>query len=494
MMEMHKVDFSGACALVIGIASYQHVRPLPKVDDAKAISEVLLDNELCGYGKVTTLEEEKATKQAILHELDELANEPTKTAVLIYFSGHGGRIDEGEYQGQYLLPVEAIYSSDAELARTAIDGKLLTEKLGGIAKRTRQLTVILDCCHAGVLVEDEAVAKDLTVVGMHPGLSPGFLEKEILGKAQVILAAAIDKAYVYQDDQYGAFTKHLLNGLRGEAGGSGGIIRVTELYNYIQERLASEKAKQRPFFKAAFEIDYPIVRHLGSKAGSGITITTGLEVLSRLIGESALVRQMVSNIKNNLEAEREQINSVALLKSLHDRLHELQAHDFREIQREQELLPAIARAWPNLTNLADWVKSRAEVLRSIATMVYPEEEAMEWVDELVERGRATPSGRSASRRERGRRRGIGAQSRAEHASSAGQHGPSEGDSRDEAARAIWRADEDWRGDGAGGGRRERRAYLYHGRTGPGPIRSRDHRLDGTARSLAGDRRGSEPDR
>lgn len=102
-----------------------------------------------------------------------------------------------------------------------------------------------------------------------------------------------------------------------------------------------------------------------------------------MIGESALVRQMVSNIKNNLEAEREQINSVALLKSLHDRLHELQAHDFREIQREQELLPAIARAWPNLTNLADWVKSRAEVLRSIATMVYPEEEAMEWVDELV---------------------------------------------------------------------------------------------------------------
>ena len=170
---------------------------------------------------------------------------------------------------QYLLPVEAVYEPHAELARTAIDGKLLTEKLEGIAKRTKQLTVILDCCHAGGLVEDEAVAKDLTVVGMQPGLSPGFLEKEILGKAQVILAAAIDKAYVYQDDQHGAFTKHLLNGLRGEAGGSGGIIRVTELYNDVEERLASEKAKQHPFFKAAFEKDYAIARHLGGKSRMG---------------------------------------------------------------------------------------------------------------------------------------------------------------------------------------------------------------------------------
>ena len=119
---------------------------------------MLRHNDLCGYGKVTTLEEEKATKQAILDELDELAKEPTKTAVLIYFSGHGGRIEEGEYRGQYLLPVEAVYEPHAELARTAIDGKLLTEKL----EKASPLRKTVDghpqlLPHAGGLVpEDEA--------------------------------------------------------------------------------------------------------------------------------------------------------------------------------------------------------------------------------------------------------------------------------------------------------------------------------------------------
>ena len=174
-----------------------------------------------------------------------------------------------------------------------------------------------------------------------------------------------------------------MNGLRGEAGGSGGIIRVTELYNYVEERLASEKAKQHPFFKAAFEKDYAIARHLGGKSGWGVAIASALEVLSRLIDEKPDVRQMVSAIKNKLEAERAQVKNVAFLKSLHDRLHDLQAYDFPEILREQELLPSVARAWPNLTNMSDWVKTRAEMLRPFAITVYPEKGAAEWVDELV---------------------------------------------------------------------------------------------------------------
>src|SRR5205807_10532628 len=90
MMAELQIDFSGARALVIGIATYAHIGRLPKVDDAKDMAAVMRDPEYCGYGAVKVLEEDQATKEAILAELRALARvETPMPGVLIYFSGHG---------------------------------------------------------------------------------------------------------------------------------------------------------------------------------------------------------------------------------------------------------------------------------------------------------------------------------------------------------------------------------------------------------------------
>src|SRR5437763_15457852 len=110
-------------ALVIGIAKYQNLRKLPYVEDAKDIAALLMDTGYCGYpaAHVRLLEETQATRSAILEGLAELAEKAgQKSTVFISFSGHGGQIKEEPHKGQYLLPIEAVYPADDDLARTAI--------------------------------------------------------------------------------------------------------------------------------------------------------------------------------------------------------------------------------------------------------------------------------------------------------------------------------------------------------------------------------------
>src|SRR5436190_1989850 len=149
---MPSVD--NAHALVIGIADYQHIRKLPRVQDAQAIASLLKDPQRCGFPatNVQLLEEEHATRPAIsgaLAALRERAN--ASSTVVIYFSGHGGRIEEGELAGQYLLPVDTVYPADADLARTALSGTEFAAALRAIP--ARKVLVILDCCHAGGIGE-----------------------------------------------------------------------------------------------------------------------------------------------------------------------------------------------------------------------------------------------------------------------------------------------------------------------------------------------------
>ena len=145
---------------------------------------------------------------------------------------------------------------------------------------------------------------------------------------------------------------------------------------------------------------------------------------------------------NALEANALRSRTWRFLKSLHDRLHDLQAYDFPEILREQELLPSVARAWPNLTNMSDWVKTRAEMLRPFAITVYPEKGAAEWVDELVSAAELLHQGalhRNADESETEYMRF----NRVLGTRRPGQHGPSGRDSPDETARAVRRADAGW---------------------------------------------------
>jgi hypothetical protein len=217
----------------------------------------LTDADRCGYpaANVHTLLDEAATGEAIRRELADLAARtgPVSTAV-VYFSGHGGQVTGGPHAGDYLLPVDAVYPDDAELARTALPGGELTAALNAIP--ARKVWVVLDCCHAGGIGRP----RQLTAAPVRPGLSDTFYDALRAGRGRVVFASsrADELSWVPAGSEYGLFTRHLLDGLRGGAGGADGFVRVFDLFEYVQPRVTTDQPGQHPVFKAELEDNFAV--------------------------------------------------------------------------------------------------------------------------------------------------------------------------------------------------------------------------------------------
>jgi uncharacterized caspase-like protein len=250
--------FADAHALVVGIAAYRHLKLLPKTvrNDATAVARAFADPNVGAYdpARVRTLLDEEATGSALRAALADLARAANdRSTVLIYFSGHGGRLAAGDY----LLPVDTVYPDEAAVAQSALSAADFTTALRAI--RARRLVVILDCCHAGGIGE----TKDFK-----SGLSSPTLEQLQAGFGRVILASSLgaEVSWVRPGDEHSLFTRHLLAGLRGGAPAPDGLVRIFDLFHYLQPRVTADQTNQHPLLKAEVGENFPIALCLGGKA------------------------------------------------------------------------------------------------------------------------------------------------------------------------------------------------------------------------------------
>jgi hypothetical protein len=263
------VDLHGA-ALVVGVSAYQRIAPLPPARDADDVAAALRDPALCGYAgeRVELRVDADATRAAVLDGLDRLAARAGPDAsVFIYFSGHGGRVEDGPLADCYFMTVEASWRSPEELARTAISGRELSQRLRAIP--AARVTVVLDCCRAGGLAEPKDAAPAPSGPALAPGLPPQALAALARGRGRAVLAASLADGFAYAATagrRDSVFTHHLLEGLRGGAGGTGGVIRVCDLFDYVQRHVAAEVPQQRPVFKAELEENYALALYRGGEA------------------------------------------------------------------------------------------------------------------------------------------------------------------------------------------------------------------------------------
>jgi hypothetical protein len=252
-------------ALVAGVSGYRRIRTLPAVKDVEDVAAVLRDRALCGFApsKVEVLREDAATRTALLDALERLVQTARpSSSVFVYFSGHGGRIQSGPAADCYLMPYEGAWASPDDLVQTALSGKVLSERLRAIP--ARRVTVVLDCCRAAGLVEpkgDDAPALD-------PRMPPDALAPLAEGRGRAVLAAsrADGVSLAVEGRRDSVFTEHLVAGLRGAATGTGGVIRVCDLFHYVQQKVIAEFPDQRPVFKADLEENYALALYKGGEA------------------------------------------------------------------------------------------------------------------------------------------------------------------------------------------------------------------------------------
>lgn len=346
---MTNQTFANGYALLIGVGADLPVT----VKDATAVRDVLLDPSRAAYPpeQVKLLTESSATRQEILNAFDQIiaqVNQNPDATVIIYYSGHGGRIKRtNEY---FLVP----YGYDPSHRRdTAISGLEFTQKIEAI--QARKLIVLLDCCHAGGV----PAPKEAGETFVKSPVPPELLNVLGTGSGRVVIASSREDEYSYTGQPYSAFTDCLLEALQGKAAvNKDGYARILDVMIYLFDQVPNRASgSQHPFVNKVLDLgdNFPLCYYAGgSKFLPGEALTP--EVIPTTTGLTAGQKRRLEHKRDTLQAEWD-IRSEKLKRMQADLA--IEAGTAVKFQLEKQLLYEEAR----LARLGDELDEIEEVLQ-----------------------------------------------------------------------------------------------------------------------------------
>lgn len=249
-------SFHNGHALVVGISRYLHTTPLSfnVVTDAIDFAQVLKSTRHCGYPEqnIKLLIEADATASAFEQGMEDLARRATgDSTAVIFFSGHGKRVFNPDgTSSSYLV----LHDSEVGRLNNLISGARFTELLKRIP--SKRVLVALDSCYAGGAAEIKSGSAGCG----DQGLDRSFCEL-LSGEGRAILASscADQVSRIDPGERNSRFTKWLLEGLQGAAAKpKSGVIRVTELFHFVQTKMEGQAMLQEPLFVSNLKKDFPI--------------------------------------------------------------------------------------------------------------------------------------------------------------------------------------------------------------------------------------------
>ncbi|MBD2614680.1 caspase family protein [Nostoc punctiforme FACHB-252] len=336
---MTNQTFINGYALLIGVGADLPVT----VKDATAIQDILIDQSRAAYPpeQVILLTETSATRQNILAAFDQIitqVNQNPDATVIIYYSGHGGRIQRtNEY---FLVP----FGYDpSQRAQTAISGVEFTQKIEAIT--ARKLVVFLDCCHAGgvpalkepgeTFVKSPLPAELLNILGT--------------GSGRVVVASSREDEYSYTGQPYSAFTDCLLEALQGKAAvNKDGYARILDILIYLFDRVPkTASGQQHPFVNKVLDLgdNFPLCYYAGGSKflpGEIPTIETSPSSTGLTTGQRRRLQQRLDTLQPEWDRRSQKIKQMRADLAI-------EAGTAIKFQLEQQLLDEEAK----LANLSD---------------------------------------------------------------------------------------------------------------------------------------------
>jgi Caspase domain/NACHT domain len=208
--------------------------------DAVALAAVLADKAIGNYEVLPALRN-APMHQASLAIENILADAHRDDQILLYFSGHGVKNDEGE------LYLPSANSRHNRLASTAVSALWIRQRME--ASRSRRIMVWLDCCYAGAFPPG----------AMHRAGEDVDASAQLGGLGCVVMTSSTSLEYAFETADNGSatvtgeaspsvFTGVLIDGLRtGDADLDGdGLIDADELYEYVYARMRETPFRQTP--------------------------------------------------------------------------------------------------------------------------------------------------------------------------------------------------------------------------------------------------------
>lgn len=237
--SMEGMNFGRYYAIVIGNQDYQTIEDLetPRYDATRA-ARILADK----YGFIVQVLED-ANDVTMLKSINDLnAVLKPEDNVLIYYAGHGARLQSGRIESGYWLPVNA----EAPPSDTFwVPNEQITGHLGRLP--AKRVLVVADSCYAGLLSTDPSylfLNKDVAY-------SKEYIQYKLPKRSRLLLSSGGDRPVL--DEGSGGnsvFAKAFLDEL--EANES--ILSSPELFSRIRKRVevaaAKNKFVQQPEFKS----------------------------------------------------------------------------------------------------------------------------------------------------------------------------------------------------------------------------------------------------
>ena len=233
-------------AVIIGVNDYQKVPKLRYcVADARLLYDTLAKRAGFDRQRMLLLTDDvpsfsnMPTRGNILKHLADFLSFPeAQDTVLVFFSGHGFRDDEGR---GYLAPIDA---DRRNLALKCVPIAEVKRLIG--ACKARQKVLILDTCHSGT-AKGGGVDKAIAV-------GSARLVEQVAGKGFVTLASCGPDQESHESPKlgHGVFTYFLADGLTGKADRDrDGWVDFDELYRHAWQRTRlwvyqEKKLKQEP--------------------------------------------------------------------------------------------------------------------------------------------------------------------------------------------------------------------------------------------------------
>lgn len=230
-------------AVVVGVASYNHMPVLRYTDDdayrfyafLKSLEGGALPDE-----QVRILIDEEATRENVLSNLDEVfAQAKANDLVIFYFSGHG-------LNGSF-LPIDF----------DGFNNKIMHDEIAERFNKSpaKYKLCLADACHSGGII---AMRSGETEPELNRYYSQ--LAKSVSGTALIMSSKGDETSLESQGLRQGVFSHFLIRGLKGEADkNKNGIVSVEELYDFVFDQVRTYTGgRQSPVIKGTYDPEMPV--------------------------------------------------------------------------------------------------------------------------------------------------------------------------------------------------------------------------------------------
>ena len=237
-------------ALLIGVSEYEYeLNPLPgALKDVDAIQRVLQHPDM-GYfspNNIKVLKNPQIPNMGM--EIEKIFSNCQKhDLVLLYFSGHGIKDDNGNL---YLASSQTCKHPNGQLITSSTVAASFVHNIMDKSPSRRQV-IILDCCFSGAFARGMTVKNDGDV----------DIKNQLGGEGRAVLTSSTSTQYSFEEQvsNHSIYTRYLVEGIEnGKADlDNDGVISVDELHEYTRTRMQEVAPLCKPeiyAFKEGYKI------------------------------------------------------------------------------------------------------------------------------------------------------------------------------------------------------------------------------------------------